>query len=221
MYLSSKGVEHSVKHYEVLVHFSILPDNPGVSVRQRRGGTIYVGRAFHDGALLPAKVIPDTSDRHTHVSYDGREFPKQDFEILAGYGVSWKKDRNGNVPLEAIPGGYTKTGEILYIGRANHAGSLIVGRIHPSHCCLYLCDSWKEHSYKEYEVLVEDRGQVSWVPASYGRVPPGAVFGGRESSHDFYIGRAPFNDSLIGGKVRQKFIENCLVLIFFVGVSEI
>lgn len=133
-----------------------LPVNAIVGGRQISGRTIYVGRACHEGAMLPAKVIPDASERHTHVSYDGKEFAKQDFDILTGSGVAWKRDRNGNVPCGAVPGGHTKTGETLFIGRADHAGSLTVGRIQPSHGCLYLPHSWKEHSYKEYEVLVQE-----------------------------------------------------------------
>ena len=54
-----------------------------------------------------------------------------------------------------IPGGYTSTGEILYIGRKIHEGEMTPGKILPSHNCLYISYGDEEHCYKDnYEVLV-------------------------------------------------------------------
>ena len=60
-------------------------------------------------------------------------------------------------PLQTslIPGGYTSTGEILYIGRKIHKGEMTPGKIYPSHDCLYISYGGDEHCYKDnYEVLI-------------------------------------------------------------------
>merc|ERR1739848_525465 len=68
---------------------------------------------------------------------------------------AWVPSLNGQVPQEAIPGGYTSTGEILYIGRKIHECEMTPGEILPSHDCLYISYGDEEHCYKDnYEVLV-------------------------------------------------------------------
>ena len=58
-----------------------------------------------------------------------------------------------------IPGGYTSTGKILYIGRKFDEGEMTPGKILPSHNCLYISQSGGEHCYKDnYEVLVSRVG---------------------------------------------------------------
>jgi hypothetical protein len=62
---------------------------------------------------------------------------------------------NGHVPTEAFIGGQTHDGVVLYIGRAMHEDALIVGKIQPSHRCLYVPYAGKEYSYSQYEVLIQ------------------------------------------------------------------
>jgi hypothetical protein len=62
---------------------------------------------------------------------------------------------NGNVPQGAIKSNVTGDGEILYIGRVQNNKSLTVGKIHPSHRCIYVPHQGKEHHYSHYEVLVK------------------------------------------------------------------
>lgn len=62
-----------------------LPENAIFGGRDSDGSKIYVGRAFHNGDTLPAKVIPDKNV--AYVCYNGEEHPKDNFE------VSKKKER--------------------------------------------------------------------------------------------------------------------------------
>uniref|UniRef100_A0A182MW78 Uncharacterized protein n=1 Tax=Anopheles culicifacies TaxID=139723 RepID=A0A182MW78_9DIPT len=117
------------------------------------GSPIYIGRAYHAGDQLPAKVIP--SKRTASVAYYGLEHVMPHFEVLTGTGFSWVGSGNGHVPAGAVYGGRTKTGEILYVGRAYHESSLIPGKIHPSHKKLYIPYGGKEISVKNYEVLIQ------------------------------------------------------------------
>ena len=57
--------------------------------------------------------------------------------------------------MTLIKGGYTSTGEVLYIGRKVHKGVLIPGKVHPSHGGLFVAYGGEEHAYQfDYEILV-------------------------------------------------------------------
>lgn len=43
------------------------------------GTDIFVGRAYHDGDMIPAKVIP--AKQIAYVSYQGREIMKHSYEV--------------------------------------------------------------------------------------------------------------------------------------------
>jgi len=100
---------------------------------------------------MPCKILP--TKQAAYVSHNGIEILKHNFEVLVGHDVKWKKERNGKVPRDAYPGGRTKTGEQLYIGRADHNRSQTVGKVHPSHGCIYIPYGGQEVSVKDYEVL--------------------------------------------------------------------
>lgn len=116
------------------------------------GSNIYVGRAFHEGDMLPAKVIPDKNA--AYISYGGEEIPKTEFEILRKGDFVWEFATNGAVPEGAVQIGRTVDGEILYMGRCLHQGTQTPGKVQPSHGCLYIPFDGEEVSVPEYEVLV-------------------------------------------------------------------
>ena len=118
------------------------------------GSPIYVGRAHHERDQLVAKVIPRKN--YTAISYNGKEIQKQNFEVLCHGNVQWVHSSNGQVVYNAVPGGRTENGEVLYIGRGHHNGSLTVGKIHPSHGSLYIPFGGSEIAFKSYEILIEN-----------------------------------------------------------------
>lgn len=91
------------------------------------GSTIYVGRAFHEGDMIPAKVIPEK--RIAYVSYNGEEHPKDEFEVLCQGEFAWEFSNNGKVPPDAVIAGQTSSGEPLYVGRVLHNGSQTIGKV--------------------------------------------------------------------------------------------
>lgn len=131
----------------------MVPKDAVVGGRDTDGAQIYVGRASHEGDLLPCKVIP--SKKVAYVAYNGSEITKQNYEILVGGDLQWTRERNGGVPRGAFPAGKTKQGETLFIGRVDHNRSQTIGKVHQTHGCLYIPYGGKELSFKEYEVLVE------------------------------------------------------------------
>src|SRR5690349_12831666 len=94
---------------------SPLPRNAILGGRDSDGAQIYVGRAMHEGDLIPCKVLP--TKKVAYLAHNGVEIPKHNFEILVGDKVSWRRERNGRVPPGAFEGGRTNSGETLYIGR--------------------------------------------------------------------------------------------------------
>lgn len=133
-------------------HGSYVPPNAVVAGQDKDGSPLYVGRAFHEGDLLPGKV--STSIGGAFVAWGGGEHMKHDFEVLLSNHVAWQFARNGEVPPEAIAAGTTQDGEKLYIGRVLHEGSLSPGKVQPSHGCLYISFGGQEVRFNEYEVLI-------------------------------------------------------------------
>ncbi|XP_055532193.1 uncharacterized protein LOC129722621 [Wyeomyia smithii] len=115
------------------------------------GAVIYAGRAFHEGEMIPAKVIP--SKNVAFICYSGEEILKEDFEVLRSGDFVWEFASNGVVPENAVKIGATVDGEPLYMGRALHCGTQTPGKVHSSHGCLYMPFDGAEVSSAEYEVL--------------------------------------------------------------------
>ncbi|XP_046747824.1 natterin-3-like [Diprion similis] len=121
--------------------------------RDADGASLVVGRAIHNGDVLPAKAKPEHAV--AYVAYGGQEHEKRQFEILMPADFHWVADRNGQVPYGAVESGTTNNGEKLYVGRGYQQGTPTVGKIHPSHGCLYVPFGGREVALREYEVLVQ------------------------------------------------------------------
>ncbi|KAK9295884.1 hypothetical protein QLX08_009942 [Tetragonisca angustula] len=116
------------------------------------GMNLVVGRALHQGDMLPAKVKPEHGV--AYVSHGGNEHIKHDFEVLMPADFKWVPARHGHVPPHAVEAGRTVDGEMLYIGRAYQNGVPCVGKIHRTHGVLYVPYEGREIPFREYEVLV-------------------------------------------------------------------
>lgn len=113
---------------------------------------IYVARAFHQGDLIPGKYIP--SKHAMYICWNGKEILKDEFEVLSATDACWVQSANGKVHPGAIVCGHASTGELLYVGRVFHKGSLTPGKVHPSHESLFIPFDGLEHRIKRYEILV-------------------------------------------------------------------
>ncbi|XP_043267817.1 uncharacterized protein [Venturia canescens] len=129
-----------------------LPPGAVVGGRDCDGSTIYVGRAYHNGDMLPAKVIPERNA--VYVCHGGEEHSKHEYEVLCQGEFAWEFATNGSIPSDAVVAGQTSEGEPLYVGRVLHNGAQTVGKVQPSHGCLYIPFDGEELSFREYEVLV-------------------------------------------------------------------
>ncbi|CAH0583069.1 unnamed protein product [Chrysodeixis includens] len=121
------------------------------------GSPLYVIRAQHEGGLVPGKL--SIKNLAAYIAYRGRSVPVDSFEVLCAKreAVSWKSSSKGQVPSDAIIAGNTVNGEPLFIARVRHKGSLIPGKVHPSHGCCYIPIGRYETNHKGYEVLCKNQ----------------------------------------------------------------
>lgn len=179
--------------------YSALPPYAVVGGNDCDGTPIYVGRSFHEGENMPAKVIP--SKRCAYIAFGGAEHTKTTYDVLVGQGYAWVPCAGGSVPPNAVRTGNTRSGEPLYVGRGHHGGSLAVGKIHPSHGCLYIPFGGQEVRVNTYEVLVYER-RDNWVGSTPNFTPPGAVVAGHDSDNaPIYVGRALHEGEMLPAKV--------------------
>ncbi|XP_067006447.1 uncharacterized protein [Anabrus simplex] len=128
-----------------------IPRGAVIAGNTKDGQKLFVGRADHQGEILPAKVI---SRGCAFVPHGGVEHIKFDFEVLCNAPVSWQPGAFGNVPPKALPVGVTSSPEPLYYGRVIHDGALIPGKIQPSLRKCFVPYGGKELLFDMYEVLV-------------------------------------------------------------------
>ncbi|XP_070492546.1 uncharacterized protein [Chironomus tepperi] len=133
----------------VPVSGSDIPDN-ALNGGEDNGETQYVGRAHHEGALLPGKAVK--SHGVCYVAWGGGEHGKETYEVLVGNG-NWVPTSGDNIPPNALPGGESEEGEPLFIGRVAHEGTTTVGKVHPSHASCYIAYGGQELAFTDYEIL--------------------------------------------------------------------
>uniref|UniRef100_A0A1L8DYN2 Putative farnesoic acid 0-methyl transferase n=2 Tax=Nyssomyia neivai TaxID=330878 RepID=A0A1L8DYN2_9DIPT len=127
-----------------------VPD--GAVLGGHDGEQLYVARARYGGGLIPGKLVP--SHGVCYVAWGGGENSVSDYEVLCG-GGSWIPVSGDAIPPNALPGGETEEGEPLFIGRANHEGTITVGKVQPSHGCVYIPYGGEELKYDQYEIFVQ------------------------------------------------------------------
>lgn len=132
-----------------------MPHGAILAGHDQDSSPIYIGRAYFEGDLLPAKVIP--SKQAVYVSYNCLEHQiHTSYDVLCNGNIHWEQTSYGNIPPNAVLAGNTTTGERLFVGRAHHDGSLTVGKVHPAHGCLYIPFGGREERIDHFEVLIEN-----------------------------------------------------------------
>merc|ERR1719163_2528244 len=123
-------------------------------------------------------------------------------------GGKWVRTGGDDIPELAVRAGTSSDGGPLYVGRAEHEGGLFPGKVNPEHDCCYIAYGGEEIAKEYYDILVAPRNcDLTWVDASNGHIPTGAIQGGFNEENDpIYIGRAHHEDSYAVGKVTSLFI---------------
>ncbi|XP_054011254.1 uncharacterized protein LOC128893949 isoform X1 [Hylaeus anthracinus] len=125
---------------------------PGAVEGGRDDEPLFVGRAYHEGALLPGKVKPGHAV--CYVAWGGQEHGKTEYQVLCGCNPAWVPTSGNNIPPNAIPGGESEDGEALYVGRVNHEDTVTIGKVQPSHSVCYIAFAGSEVAFPDYEIMV-------------------------------------------------------------------
>ncbi|KAK3868116.1 hypothetical protein Pcinc_026468 [Petrolisthes cinctipes] len=124
----------------------------GRGFHHQQFGTVAAAR--HNGGLIPGVVMPGSTS--CLIPWGGQAVAKMDYFVLSNQGgvdLVWQRASNGEVPRGALQGGYSETGEKLYIGRVNHGRTVLSGKVQPSHRVCYIPYNGQEVHHSSYEVL--------------------------------------------------------------------
>ncbi|KAL7735996.1 hypothetical protein ACLKA6_002419 [Drosophila palustris] len=119
------------------------------------GFDTYVARVCLHYDLLPANFVPHK--RVVHAPWDQsahRLNTEVELLIVKDCELKWVPKSFGDVPSNALKTGYAESGEVLYTGRAIHENRMLLGKVHPSHQCLFFPTEVDELRARHYEVLV-------------------------------------------------------------------
>lgn len=110
---------------------------------------IGVGRFHHQGDLLPGTL--NIKELYVTAPYGGQSHTCHDnFEILCNGSLEWVPTGKGNFVEKAVIGGKSNYHEELFVGKVEREGRNYIGKVHPSHNCLYI-------PYLTAELRVDDR----------------------------------------------------------------
>ena len=156
-----------------------IPENSFVACMLETGEIAYVAKSHLDHQIVTGMTT--NSAGYAYIPYGSVEHQVKDYEVLTTddpQAFHWVRDKNGNVPQAAVPGGHDRK-ETLFIGRTctklsnsrtwdgqqisirDVDGAKRLGKIHCSHGCLYVPYNGKEYIFPKYEVLCFKKSPAS------------------------------------------------------------
>jgi DM9 repeat len=129
-----------------------LPPNAVVAGKTRDGQPLYVCRARYERGVYPGALTG--AYRDCSVSYEGKEYSLQDYEVLVGGSFSWIAVFNGEIPFDALPAGREQKGNPLYICRGEINSEWHPGKIRQTYGGCSVPYAGKELTAPWYQVLV-------------------------------------------------------------------
>jgi hypothetical protein len=121
-----------------------------------------------------------------------------------GFKWEFRTVNDCKVPKKALQGGVEVDGQEIYVGRVNYMGGYLPAKVIPKNRACYTSFNGQEIFVNEFEMIVGKADKFSWVPASYGEIVPNAVSVGAHNGEEMYVGRAPFNGSMVIGKIHRS-----------------
>lgn len=110
------------------IYRGVIPGN-AVAGGREPGRTLYVCKAAFQGGVHPGKIV----DGKCNITYGGREYPQDSFQIFVGSGYRWVYPRSNAIPRNAVAGGY-ENGQPLFICQAPYARGIHPGKIIGGSC---------------------------------------------------------------------------------------
>lgn len=173
------------------------------SGKTREGEELLIGRAQYQGSTTPGKI--HKSHGCLYFPYGGVEVSSKTYEVLIGpKRVEWVQGNTKTaLPAGAIHAGNDTDGTPMYVGRAYHENDQLIAKVMPAKQAAYVSYNGKEILKLHYEILCN--GNVKWVPGSAGKIPTGAVVGGKTGTGEIlYVGRGRHENCLTVGKIHPS-----------------
>lgn len=111
------------------------------------GFPIGIGRFCVEKDTLPGTLF--TKEGYVKVCFACKSHTNyEQFEILCDGNIDWVESEGGAVLDQSVEGGKSNGYyyDRLLVGKVEHKGQLVVGKVHPSHNCLYI--PWGEAELK-------------------------------------------------------------------------
>jgi|GEM_PF-1916952 len=121
--------------------------------------------------------------------------------------AQWVPVTNGQIPGNAVIGGFEANGDRIFIARVNHEGGVHVGKARQGDQTAFIPYGSREISLPNYEVYLGDgsMGRYGrWQPVKPGQpIPANAIQGGNEADGTpLYVARAVIENSFQPGKAK-------------------
>jgi hypothetical protein len=130
-----------------------LPKECDAAGSESDGTPLYIARARYENGIHIGKTRKEFGG--ALIPWDGKEITVGFYEVYIG-SQKWIAAKNGEVPMGALFAGKEADGNPLYIARADFMGGLHIGKVNPRFGAALIPYGGKEHSVKQYEVLVID-----------------------------------------------------------------
>uniref|UniRef100_A0A336MNG9 CSON001653 protein n=1 Tax=Culicoides sonorensis TaxID=179676 RepID=A0A336MNG9_CULSO len=136
----------------VVVNGGEIPPNAVQGGLDIDGAPLYIGRANHEGAVIPGKVVP--THGVCYIPWGGAENPKSEYEVLCDANGHWVACSGTEIPGQAFVAGSSEDGEPLFVGRVTHEGTQTIGKVQQSHGVCYIPFGGEEVAYTDYEIFI-------------------------------------------------------------------
>ncbi|XP_017087939.2 uncharacterized protein [Drosophila bipectinata] len=116
-----------------------------------------------------------------------------------------------SIPPEAVVGGNDEDGAMIYVGRAEHEGDMLVCKVVPTKQLGFISQRGEALPKDIFEVLCGQN--LAWIKCYDHVIPENAVLCGRTSlDQPVYIGRGHYEGHLIIGKISS--VHRCLFIAY-------
>lgn len=152
----SMDINHATYFWQIWYAGQLKPYEIVYGIEKIDGSEIFVGRAFYNGELLSASVVP--SRAIAFIPWGGYEIALHECEIMVNlvqYGsyFDWVPTSSSFVPYEGVPVDYTFDKETLLAGWVDHYRAIHVEKVDRGYETCSVPYRGGEFSYYNYEVL--------------------------------------------------------------------